>query len=101
MILTVNAEAIKGVLLFTPLIICIILVLKLFVLQNNETTNRYEFNFHNTPKNQLFIRYVRGEISFEKFVNIQKEIRSVNSDIEKYKIVASAKSDVPVIIGKC
>ena len=65
LILTVNAEAIKGVLLFTPFIICIIFVFKLFILVNHETANRYEFNFHNTPQNQLFKRYTRREISFE------------------------------------
>ena len=100
-ILTVNTGAIKVVLIFTVLIFFIILVIKLFTLKNHEIKNQYEFKFQNTPIDQLFKRYTRKEISFEKFVKLQKEIRKVNSDIEKHKIVASAKSDVRVIIEKC
>ena len=100
-ILSVKTEAIIVLLLFAILIICMIFVFKLFLLGNHETKKRYEYNFQYTPSDQLFRRYVRGEISFEKFIIVQKEIRSVNSEIEKHKIVASAKSDVPVIIGNC
>ena len=92
-----DTEAGKVFLILVFLICCLILTIKYISHEKFKTKNRNECFFKSTPINLLNSRYARGEIKQEDFKNIKNKIKIVNSDIEKYKIVASLKSVVSTI----
>ena len=88
-------------LLVTFLISYIVIYFKAHFRKSLKIIKRFEFSFKYSPKELLYERYIRGEISFEAYDRINKVIECINSDIEQYKIVASVKSNIRAIPENC
>ena len=98
--LLLDTEAGKVFLILIFLIFFFRLIIKNFSYKKIESDKSNVNFFKTTPLNYLNNRFAQGEITREDFDNIKNKIRNVNSDIEKYKIVASLKSVVRTIPEK-